>query len=241
MRNVGRVLAAITLTALLAWSAAAQDKPAQGKPKDGAQDPGEAGVRPIPVTSAPAEGGSSEVGELPAAKPKKPGDKLTERNVEVSSLSLKGDTVIFPGDYKGKVVLIHVWGTWCPHCKEELSTWKRAFKTFDGDSFGMLGIITDANRNRTLEEAQKFVTDSKVEWTQVFQDGPQIAANLGVKSLPFVIVCDGDTGEILVRGDELRGKKLYPLLRTLIAAKVASKNKSTGATAAQPAPAPKTP
>ncbi|MFN0137201.1 MAG: TlpA family protein disulfide reductase [Phycisphaerae bacterium] len=244
MNNVGRVIAALSMTALLGFAALAQNEPPKGGktrreiPLGGAPEPA---TQPT-TTSAAGASDASDIGELPPAKPKKVGEKITERQVEVSGLSLKGETVIFPGDYSGKIVLVHVWGTWCPHCKEELGTWKRAYRTFKDEPFAMLGIITDANRQRTVTDAQKFVTDSKIEWTQVFDDGPQIAANLKVKSLPTILVCDGDTGEVLIRGDELRGKKLQPLLRTLIAAKTATKkNKAGGAPASQPTATPSKP
>lgn len=174
-----------------------------------------------------------DAGNLPIAQGGKTNPVGRARAIEVSGVSTAGESVIFPNDYKGKIVLVHVWATWCPHCKKELPQWQRAWEKFHDESFDVLGIAIDAAKGKKQDVVTSFLKDNKIAWTNIFDQAPQLAANLGVESIPYVMVCDGDTGEVLFRGSDVRGKKLIPLLRPIIAAKNAENQRKDAAT--QPA------
>lgn len=53
--------------------------------------------------------------------------------------------------FKRKVLLIHVWASWCPYCKEELQNLAR-LKSQYGDELEIVAI----NRAESLSEAQAF-------------------------------------------------------------------------------------
>jgi cytochrome c biogenesis protein CcmG/thiol:disulfide interchange protein DsbE len=40
---------------------------------------------------------------------------------EVALSDLKGNSVVIPSDFKGKVTLIHFWASWCPTCRGEMT------------------------------------------------------------------------------------------------------------------------
>ncbi len=47
-------------------------------------------------------------------------------------------------DFKGKVIFLNIWATWCPSCKEEMPTIYRLYKRFEGDErFQMLTVSID--------------------------------------------------------------------------------------------------
>lgn len=47
-------------------------------------------------------------------------------------------------DYRGKVLLINVWATWCPPCKEEMPSMQRLYEQLDDPDFEILAISVDA-------------------------------------------------------------------------------------------------
>ena len=50
-------------------------------------------------------------------------------------------------DYKGKVVLLNFWATWCPPCKRELPDLSSIAKELSDKDFKIIGISVDENPN----------------------------------------------------------------------------------------------
>ena len=49
-------------------------------------------------------------------------------------------------DYKGKVILLNFWATWCPPCKRELPDLSSISKELSGKDFVLIGISVDENQ-----------------------------------------------------------------------------------------------
>ena len=47
-------------------------------------------------------------------------------------------------DYKGHVVLVNIWATWCPPCIDEMPSMEALYKIFKGENFEILAISFDA-------------------------------------------------------------------------------------------------
>jgi len=47
-------------------------------------------------------------------------------------------------DYKGHVVLVNIWATWCPPCIDEMPSMEALYKIFKGENFEILAISIDA-------------------------------------------------------------------------------------------------
>lgn len=47
-------------------------------------------------------------------------------------------------DYRGKVLLINIWATWCPPCREEMPSLQRLYQEVDHEDFDILAISVDA-------------------------------------------------------------------------------------------------
>ena len=118
--------------------------------------------------------------------------------------ALDGRKVSFPADYKGKLVLLDLWATWCGPCVEEVPNLARAYARFREQGLEILGISLDYAGQRGL--VAQFTKSKRMSWPQICDDdrwNPDLAKLQ--HGLPWLLLVDGDTGEILATGTELRG------------------------------------
>jgi peroxiredoxin len=120
----------------------------------------------------------------------------------------------FPGDYKGKVVLLDFWATWCGPCVREIPNVVANYEKYHEKGFEILGISLD--RADAEEKLASFTKDHNMPWPQVY-DGKYWQARVGqlygIQSIPAMLLIDGDTGEILA-GTEARGPNLEPAIKS---------------------------
>jgi thiol-disulfide isomerase/thioredoxin len=114
--------------------------------------------------------------------------------------------------YKGKVVLLDFWATWCQPCKVEMPNVIRIHKKFNPKGFEIIGISLDSDA-RALEN---FVKANGIAWPQYF-DGKgwknDVAGLYRVRSIPATYLID-KKGKI--RYQSLRGAELEKAVEQLL-------------------------
>ena len=48
-------------------------------------------------------------------------------------------------DFKGKVVLLNIWATWCPPCVEEMPSMEKLYQTLKGEGLEILAVSIDTD------------------------------------------------------------------------------------------------
>jgi peroxiredoxin len=123
--------------------------------------------------------------------------------------STDGKPINFPESYKGKVVLLDFWATWCGPCRAEMPNVVAAYEKYHDKGLEVLGISLDRANDR--EKLAKFTRDNKMPWPQIC-DGKfwkaELAEKYGIESIPRPILVDGDTGNIIAEGEKARGANL---------------------------------
>ncbi len=125
---------------------------------------------------------------------------------------LGGKEVKFPDDYKGKIVLLDFWATWCGPCVAELPNVVKAYGKYHDQGLEVLGISLD--REAWEQKLAAFTKKKEMPWPQVY-DGKfwsaAVAKLYGINAIPHMILVDGDTGVILADND-IRGEALAPAI-----------------------------
>lgn len=68
-------------------------------------------------------------------------------------------------DYKGKVILLNFWATWCPPCRKELPDLSTLSTELNGKDFKLIGVSVDDNQ----EVLNNFLKTNKLSYTVLFE------------------------------------------------------------------------
>ena len=148
---------------------------------------------------------SKTVAEIPPPPDHGVGKKITP----FTATTIDGNKISFPTSFKGKIVMIDFWATWCGPCMKEMPNLVENYERFHEQGFEVLGITLD-NEN-ALEKIADVTKQQKMTWQQVY-DGQgwkaEIAQLYVINSIPAALLVDGDTGEILAVSGQLRDNRL---------------------------------
>ncbi len=128
----------------------------------------------------------AEVRELKGTLTGQPAPNFTLKTADGKEVSLK--------DFKGKVVLINFWATWCPPCREELPLFEKIYEKYKDKGFVILAINTDP------ENLKDFMKDFGVKLTFPILIGDDKILDLyPVRGLPTSFLIDREGKIVKVR------------------------------------------
>jgi thiol-disulfide isomerase/thioredoxin len=113
---------------------------------------------------------------------------LAGKPLRLSGPGLSGGTVDI-AQYKGRVVLVFCWATWCTPCTEDLPQLRALYAQYRERGFEVVSV----NLDTTSERVAPFLSQNRVTWPQIFQPGglnSAIAQEFGIVSLPTLFLVD---------------------------------------------------
>jgi peroxiredoxin len=120
-------------------------------------------------------------------------------------------------NYKGKIVLVDFWATWCGPCVTELPNVLAAYEKYHDKGFEIIGISLDKDKDALTS----FIEKRKMPWPQYF-DGKgwenKVSSQYGIQSIPATFLLDGE-GKIIAKDQELRGAGLVKAVGEALAKK----------------------
>jgi thiol-disulfide isomerase/thioredoxin len=141
--------------------------------------------------------------------------KLPGNVIEIEGTTLAGEKFDWKS-YRGKVVLVDYWATWCGPCRAELPNVKKNYKKYHGKGFEVVGISLDEDQ----AELEEFLKEQKIPWVTLFEPEAEnrgwenpLAVKYGVNGIPLAILVDQE-GKVVSMS--ARGAELTRLLEELL-------------------------
>jgi thiol-disulfide isomerase/thioredoxin len=135
----------------------------------------------------------------------KPAPAIVAKDVDGKPVSL--------ADFKGRVVLVEFWATWCPPCVASIPALEELERKYRDRGLVILGINVDAmhedvqDEKRAMAAVRRFLVRHRVTWTNLLSGGgtADFAAAYGVEEIPanFLIGRDGKIVAVEQSGEAL--------------------------------------
>ena len=151
---------------------------------------------------------ADEVREVLADEVLKPLNKLGT-TIDITGKTTDGKEFNLK-DFKGKVVLVDFWATWCGPCVREIPNIQDAYKQYHSKGFEVIGVSVDHDRDDLVQ----FLDKRKLPWKSINNDdGVALAKKYDINSFPNPILVGRDGRIVSLRA---RGSQLHRLLARLI-------------------------
>lgn len=100
---------------------------------------------------------------------------------------LEGNTVAL-SDFRGKVVFINFWATWCPPCRAEMPEIEAIHQEYKGQGVVVIGV----DLMETEDEVLQLVQRGGFSWTFVIDTTGEVGRSYGVTAIPTSFFLDKD-------------------------------------------------
>ena len=92
-------------------------------------------------------------------------------------------------DYKGRVVILDFWATWCPPCRAEVPHFIALYNEYREKGLEIIGVTLDHNAE---EVARSFAEENGINYTVLLGDRQVSDLYGGIMSIPTTFVIDKD-------------------------------------------------
>ncbi|GAB4339053.1 MAG: hypothetical protein Kow0099_13730 [Candidatus Abyssubacteria bacterium] len=133
------------------------------------------------------------------------------RAIDFSAEDLEGNEITL-SDYRGKVVLLDFWATWCVGCVIQMPHLKALYEKYHGQGFEIIGISAD----RDPQVLNDFIRHTGIEWPQVLdlaRTDSQISEIYRAYLLPTTYLIDKNG---VIRAVNLSGQELESAIKALL-------------------------
>jgi cytochrome c biogenesis protein CcmG/thiol:disulfide interchange protein DsbE len=157
------------------------------------------------------------------------GDELFPIAVGSDAPAISAATVVGPkrvktlADYRGKVVVLNVWATWCEPCRVEMPSLQKLYSEFGPRGLSIVAVSVDdpGSESRILDFAKEY----KLGFEILHDPARTTAANYQVTGFPetFVIARDGVIRKKIIGAADWSSEANRALVRELLASTTTSR------------------
>jgi peroxiredoxin len=105
--------------------------------------------------------------------------------------TLEGGTVSLE-DYRGKLIFLNFWATWCPPCRAEMPSMQKLWENFKEEGFVILAI--DIQEDSGL--VSSFVNERGLSFPVLLDEKGKVSRSYGIRGIPTTFLLNPE-GEII--------------------------------------------
>ena len=109
--------------------------------------------------------------------------------------------------FRGKVLLLNFWATWCGPCRKEMPHLQRLHEEFSEDRFALIGVVDEKP-----EEVRQFLAEREITYPSLFDKQHDVFHLYGVTGIPMTVVIDTDGKIVALHEGSASERKLKKLL-----------------------------
>jgi peroxiredoxin len=120
-------------------------------------------------------------------------------------------------DYRGKVVFLNFWATWCPPCREEMPAMERLYQRYRGQGLIVIAISVDSD----LAAVPPFLKQNQITFPIGHDPKMALAERYGVRALPssFLVDRKGNLSALAIGPRVWDAKPAHAVVEALLSAK----------------------
>lgn len=135
-------------------------------------------------------------------------DFLGKTALDFQVVDLNGEPLSL-AKFRGQVVLLDFWATWCGPCRAEMPNVKQTYEMYKNKKFQIVGISLD----RAIVPLEEYIQKEGIAWPQYYDNGRNIANMYQVRAIPTTYLIDADG---IIRYANLRGSALEVAVANLV-------------------------
>jgi thiol-disulfide isomerase/thioredoxin len=118
-------------------------------------------------------------------------------------------------DYRGKVVFLNIWATWCPPCREEMPSMEKLYRELRGEGFEILAVSIDALGAKAVAP---FMKEYRLSFPALLDPEGTVQQLYGTTGIPesFIIDKKGIIAEKIIGARNWATPEVIRFFRNLI-------------------------
>jgi len=114
------------------------------------------------------------------------GNRGGKKAPDFSLRSIDGKNVKL-SDYKGKILILNFFATWCPPCKKEIPDFVKFYKEYKNKGIEIVGVAVGSKEKNVKELIKKF----NIKYPVAMSDGKIEKLFGGIRFVPTTFIIDG--------------------------------------------------